>query len=126
MENPPDDDEGCQYRLTPRLLELDKSSPRIYIFDMEFEWDQKKNRANYVKHKINFELAREVFYDPLADFVFDRVVDGEERWHAIGKVFGLHVLLVVHTYRNKEDSEIIRILSARRASPHERRHYEER
>lgn len=92
---------------------------------MEFEWDQGKNLANYVKHKINFELAAEVFNDPLADYRFDRVVEDEERWHVVGKVFDKHVLLVVHTYRNKNGHEIIRIISARHATPHERRHYEE-
>jgi uncharacterized DUF497 family protein len=57
-----------------------------YIIVMEFEWDQGKNLANYVKHKINFELAAEVFNDPLADYRFDRVVEDEERWHVVGKV----------------------------------------
>lgn len=109
-----------------RLAELDKRSCCIYIFDMKFEWDQKKNLANHIKHKINFELACEVFDDPLANYVFDRVVDGEERWHVVGRVIGRHLLLVVHTYRNSENDEIIRIISARRASPHERRQYEER
>ena len=42
----------------------------MYIGVMEFEWDQKKNEANYAKHKINFELAREVFDDPLAEYHF--------------------------------------------------------
>jgi len=92
---------------------------------MEFEWDQQKNQANYTKHKINFELAREVFADPLARFRFDRVVDGEERWLAVGKVLELHVLVVVHTYRDHTDQEVIRIISARRATSHERRLYEE-
>ncbi len=92
---------------------------------MEFEWDTRKNNANYAKHSINFELARTVFDDPLVTFRFDRVVDGEERWLAVGKVMGLHVLVVVHTYRSHAGQEIIRIISARRATSHERRLYEE-
>jgi uncharacterized DUF497 family protein len=92
---------------------------------MEFEWDEEKNLANYAKHEISFELACLVFDDPLAVYVFDRDVDGEERWHAIGKVQDMPVLLVVHTYRNEEDGEIIRIISARQASSHERRRYEQ-
>jgi uncharacterized DUF497 family protein len=93
---------------------------------MEFEWDEEKNLANYAKHEISFEFACLVFDDPLAAYVFDRDVDGEERWHAIGKVQDLPILLVVHTYRNKEGREIIRIISARQASSHERRRYEQR
>ena len=92
---------------------------------MEFEWDQQKNLANFAKHKINFELACCVFDDPLAIFRFDRVADGEERWLAVGKALELHVLVVVHTYRSGEDQEFIRIISARRATSHERRLYEE-
>jgi uncharacterized DUF497 family protein len=93
---------------------------------MNFEWDPRKNQANYAKHKINFELASKVFDDPLARFRFDRVIDGEERWLAIGKVLELHVLVVAHTYRNHTDQEVIRIISARRATSHERRLYEEK
>ena len=92
---------------------------------MEFEWDQRKNQANYAKHKINFELARKVFDDPLAAFRFDRVVNGEERWLAVGKALQLHVLVVVHTCRSHADQEVIRIISARRATSRERRLYEE-
>jgi len=97
----------------------------MYIFVMEFEWDQQKNQANYAKHKINFELASKVFDDPLAAFSFDRVVDGEERWLAVGKVLQMYVLVVVHTYRDHMEQEVIRIISARRATSHERRLYEE-
>lgn len=92
---------------------------------MEFEWDQRKNEANYAKHKINFELASEVFDDPFAALRFDRTVDGEDRWLAFGKVMNLYVLVVVHTYRNHDDREFVRIISARRATSHERRLYEE-
>jgi uncharacterized DUF497 family protein len=92
---------------------------------MEFAWDQQKNQANYAKHKINFELASKVFDDPLAVFRFDRVVNGEERRLAVGKALRLYVLVVVHTYRTHEEQECIRIISARRATSHERRLYEE-
>jgi uncharacterized DUF497 family protein len=54
----------------------------------------------------------------------DRVIGGEQRWHGIG-VVRKAVLLVVHTYRedNPNGEEIIRIVSAREADPHERRIY---
>jgi uncharacterized DUF497 family protein len=92
---------------------------------MEFEWDQAKNLANYAKHEISFELASKVFDDPLAAYIFDRVVDGEERWHAVGQVLNLPLIVVVYTYRDRGGREIIRIISARQASSHERRRYEE-
>jgi uncharacterized DUF497 family protein len=92
---------------------------------MGFEWDQEKNRANYAKHEISFELASRIFDDPLAAYIFDRVVDGEERWHAVGKVLDLPLLVVVHTYRDREGEEVIRIISARQATSHERKRYEQ-
>jgi uncharacterized DUF497 family protein len=91
---------------------------------MKFEWDQRKNEANYAKHGISFELASKVFDDPLVTYIFDRTVDEEELWHAIGKVQNLPVLVIVHTYRGEEE-EIVRIISARQASSHERRRYEQ-
>ena len=91
---------------------------------MQFEWDQQKNLANYAKHKINFEFACEVFDDPLAAYRLERVVHGEERWIVVGKALNMHVLVVVHTYRTHEEKEVIRIISARRATSHERRLYE--
>ncbi|MDL2216899.1 BrnT family toxin [Desulfovibrio sp. OttesenSCG-928-M14] len=92
---------------------------------MKFEWDERKNLANHAKHKVSFELARLIFEDPLHLVKFDRIIDGEERWHAVGRVMDRHVLVAVHTYRNQDGEEIIRIISARRASSHERRHYEQ-
>ena len=52
---------------------------------MRFRCDPAKEVENRRKHKIGFEFATEVFFDPLHDVVFDRVVDGEERWHAVGR-----------------------------------------
>lgn len=92
---------------------------------MRFEWDENKNRENFIKHKINFELAKEVFDDPLVEYLFDRGVGDEERWQAIGHVKANFLVVVVHCYRDKNEEEIVRIISARPASSHERKHYEE-
>lgn len=92
---------------------------------MEFEWDEEKNQKNFAKHEISFEVATQVFYDPLAKFILERIVDGEERWHVIGRAIGLPLLVVVHTYRDNNGKERVRIISARQASAHERRRYEE-
>jgi uncharacterized DUF497 family protein len=92
---------------------------------VKFEWDGAKARANIVKHSVSFTLAVEVWDDPLHVIVPDGVVEGEERWQAIGAVGGLKLLVVVHTYRDRAGEEIIRVIGARRATSHERRSYEE-
>ena len=91
---------------------------------MRFDWDPEKARENYRKHGIRFETAAQVFDDP--DFVMhmDREVDGEERWHTIGRVLGVLVILVVHTFLEEDEEEMVRIISAREVSAHERRLYE--
>jgi uncharacterized DUF497 family protein len=53
------------------------------------------------------------------------VESGEERWHTLGMVDGILLLLVTHTVRDDEGEEIIRIISARKATAYERRHYEQ-
>lgn len=92
---------------------------------MRLEWDEQKSRSNLAKHKVSFETARFVFDDPWALSVPDRVVEDEERWQTLGLVAGTVVLLVAHTYREEEGDEVIRIISARKATRHERRVYEE-
>jgi len=91
---------------------------------MIFEWDENKNRINKKRHGVSFDVAKLVFFDPCSVTIFDRVEDGEERWHTLGTVKGVVLILVVHTMRNNDHSEIIRIISARRASSHERKCYE--
>lgn len=94
---------------------------------MFFEWDAEKSRTNQAKHSgLDFETASRVFADPDLIVRKDRVIDGEQRWHAIG-VVRKAVLLVVHVYLEEEPNgeETIRIISAREASPRERRIYME-
>ena len=97
-----------------------------FCIAMRFEWNGGKNRINQEKHGgIAFESAALVFDDPQAIFRKDRVVAGEQRWHAIGLAAGA-LLLVVHVYRmeNEHDKEeIIRIISARAANKRECRIY---
>jgi uncharacterized DUF497 family protein len=90
---------------------------------VRFEWDPNKDRANITKHGVAFEEARKVFSDPHVISREDRMVDGERRLHAIGYVE--RVLLVVHTFREEGPGAIIRIISARKATPAERKLYEE-
>lgn len=92
---------------------------------MRFVWDAEKSRRNLKKHKISFETAVLVFDDPFAISVVDRIVDDEERWQTVGSVGGMTVLLVAHTYRTEGGEEMIRIISARKATPRERAIYEQ-
>lgn len=91
---------------------------------MRWTWDPEKARTNFAKHGVRFELAQRVWDDPLHVIVPDRIEDGEERWLAIGMVGPVAVLVVVHTYRG-DGGETIRIIGARKATPHERRRYEQ-
>jgi uncharacterized DUF497 family protein len=90
-----------------------------------FEWDETKAVTNIKKHKISFELAVRAFADPFALTKPDRFENGEQRWQTIGVVDGFLILLVAHTVRDEEDQEIVRIISARRAEPKERKEYEQ-
>jgi len=92
---------------------------------MRFVWDEDKNRRNLAKHKVSFETARLVFDDPRAISQMDRVVEGEERWQTLGLAGGIVVLLVAHTYREEGGEEIVRIISARKATATERARYDQ-
>jgi len=92
---------------------------------MRFVWDERKSRSNLAKHKVSFETAILVFQGPFAISIQDRIVEGEERWQTLGVVGGVVILLVAHTYEEAEGEEVIRILSARKATPREREFYEQ-
>jgi uncharacterized DUF497 family protein len=90
----------------------------------EFEWDEEKAKANLAQHGISFDEAQSVFSDPnhITDSD-DRFDYGEERWHTIGLAEECCALLyVAHTIQGN-GTEVIRIISARRATPKERRCY---
>jgi uncharacterized DUF497 family protein len=88
-----------------------------------FEWDEAKAESNLRKHGIDFDDAIEVFYDPYTVVEQDRVVDGEQRWQTLGIVGDVVVLQVAHTVTEYNSDEVIRIISARRATRKERRRY---
>jgi uncharacterized DUF497 family protein len=91
---------------------------------MRLEWDEEKGAANQRKHGVSFESAARVFADPDCVLREDRMDEGGEmRWHAMGLVDAV-LLLVVHVYRSAIDGEeIIRIISARKAGKQEGRGY---
>jgi uncharacterized DUF497 family protein len=92
---------------------------------LKFEWDEEKAKANLAEHKISFDEARLVFLDPyrLTEPDNERFDYGEERFQTIGIAKNLILLVVIYTDRDKNGIEIIRIISARRAKPHERKIY---
>ncbi|TWB22400.1 hypothetical protein FBZ89_10320 [Nitrospirillum amazonense] len=93
-----------------------------------FEWDEAKAVSNYRKHGVTFEMAVLAFDDPFVLTRQDRIEGGELRWQTLGVVTGHLLLLVAHTLWEEDDQghaiEVIRIISARRATRTERRQYE--
>ena len=113
---------------------------------LRFTWSRVKAASNLRKHHGGFEIASRVFLDPFALSDQDRIEAGEARWQTIGSVDGVAVLLIAHTVRDDlltahtvcddlliahtvcddaEGTEVIHIISARRAERGERRRYEE-
>ena len=93
---------------------------------MRWTWDDDKNRTNKQKHGLGFETAKLVFDDPLAVHCPDHDSD-EERWHTVGAVDNV-IVVVVHTWPEPECETNVgagRIVSARKATAHERAAYEE-
>ena len=91
-----------------------------------FKWDEAKNRRNIRKHGLSFSTAAKVFELPHLVHLDTREDYGEDRWITIGFI-GLLVCVVVYTdcidaYGNR----IIQIISARKATRHERERYEKK
>jgi len=88
-------------------------------------WDPRKARANLRKHGVAFDEARSVFYDEHAvEFYDDEHSEWEDRFLLLGLSSRLRLLLVCHCYR--EEDNVIRIVSARKATRAESEHYRRR
>lgn len=87
---------------------------------MRFEWDRAKATTNLDKHGVSVEEACTLFEDPLSATVEDRFRD-EQRWVTVGWSSAGRLILVVHTER----TDTIRIISARAATPSERKRHEQ-
>lgn len=89
---------------------------------MNFTWDKAKNRLNKKKHGVSFEEAKSVFLDEHARLIGDPDhSDSEDRFVLLGMSTKLRFLVVVHVYR--ESNELIRIVSARKATTKEKKFY---
>jgi hypothetical protein len=88
-----------------------------------FEWDENKNSINKKKHGISFEEAKTVFYDVEALLIDDpEHSQDEERFIILGFSNLANLLVVCHCYRESEN--VIRIISARKATQNEAEQYE--
>lgn len=91
---------------------------------MKFEWDITKDEQNKQKHKVSFSEACLVFADSYSLNLFDNAHSIEEpRWITMGRIPEGEILVVVHTFREISGKEVVRIISARKASKKEKRQY---
>ena len=89
---------------------------------MRFEWDENKNNTNIQKHGVSFEEAKSVFYDDFAiQFYDDKNSKEEDRFLMLGMSGESRLLLICHCERDSGHS--IRIISARKATKEESKHY---
>ena len=92
---------------------------------LRFEWDENKNVSNVTKHNMSFQEAMSAFYDENGLLIDDpEHSDSEERYILIGFSQFANLLVVCHCYR--QDEEVIRLISARKATKNESQQYVER
>ena len=96
-------------------------SKTFTLHDIPFEWDQVKAENNWRKHRITFETACEVFFDPFLRPADPGTEGGEQRLATVGMTVAWQLLFVVYVER----SESVRIISARQATSAERKSYED-
>ena len=89
---------------------------------MRFSWDEAKGRENIQKHGVSFEEASTVFADENARLKHDpEHSQAEDRFILLGYSVKMRMLIVCHVYR--ENDEVIRLISARKATRNEQRQY---
>jgi uncharacterized DUF497 family protein len=89
---------------------------------LRFEWDPGKATLNFKKHGVSFDEARTVFFDERARLIDDPDhSDGEDRFILLRLSSAMRVVLVCHCLRGED--QLIRIISARKATPRESKSY---
>ena len=90
--------------------------------ELEFEWDESKNRSNQKKHGVSFNEAKTVFIDEFGRLIPDPDhSNDEDRFILLGMSFKLKTLVICHCFRQEE--KIVRIISARKADKDEEQVY---
>ena len=90
---------------------------------IRFEWDEEKDSSNKTKQRVSFEEAKTVFFDDHARLIPDPDhSDKEERFILLGFSSHIRLLVVCHCYIKND--EVVRIISARKATKTEKKQYE--
>ena len=90
---------------------------------IRFEWDRRKARSNEKKHGISFDEVSSAFYDDSGLIIDDPGhSQDEDRFILLGLSVSVRLVVVVHCFRDEDD--VIRIISARKATPAESRQYQ--
>ncbi len=87
---------------------------------MLITWDPNKAEINFKKHRIRFSDAEAVLFDPLALTIEEHIVATEQRYVTVGSDTVGRLIAIVYSYR----ADTIRLISARKATPTERKQYE--
>jgi hypothetical protein len=94
------------------------------LSERNFNWNKEKNLANIRKHGIPFKEAATVFLDTNATLILDEEhTNDEDRYIIIGMSKKLKMLMVCHCYRDEDNGEVIRLISARTATKQEQELY---
>jgi uncharacterized DUF497 family protein len=89
---------------------------------LKFEWDTRKATANLKKHGISFDESKSAFFDEQAKLIDDPDhSEDEDRFILLGLSHSLRIVVVCHCYRG--DDDVIRIISARKATTRELKEY---
>jgi uncharacterized protein len=99
----------------------------VSLQPFQFEWGEDKAETNFRKHGVRFELACTVFHDPRLITVADLDhSETEERWFSVGCASNGVILVVVYLWSDADPNATkIRLISTRKATQAERRHYQE-
>ncbi len=114
----------CQSHLVRerRFAYMEYQGKLTYTNEVIFEWDEKKDKENFRKHKISFAEGKTIFYDPFSITIPDPDHSVEEtRFIDVGMSNASRILIVVYTERK----ERLRIIGVRKATKAERKKYEE-
>ena len=98
----------------------------MFESEARFDWDPAKAAINLRKHKVSFDLAKSVFRTRILTWIHDEdYSDFEERWITMGFAQNGQLLVVSHTLTEISGGKsLVRLISARTATPNERRQYE--